>query len=489
MLRENMKNTIAKIVLILALVAGSLAFLYSILHPSEPVNVQFIGFSYRRLAFMAVDLILLVLISLATIKAFRNEVWLDKWGTRIFRFITDIPENTNKRSFDQETSDPSFKNRWYRQVVLVLLMLSIFTPVTYSMVFLSSYSDYSSHIYWAEEMRNASLPDVQSVISHSGWQLLVILIQQVTRSTFAYSGFMASMLSIVLMAFLIFHFVKPALLRQKISLWWGVLISIGLNLVTPILLLVYRDMRFYFGYVGLITYHNPTIILLRPLALMQFIVTIRGFRETTSRWIQVIPAVIISLLATYVKPSFAICILPAIGLIMAYRLITKNKINWRMLLVGIILPTVGILVWQFLLSYNSAEKIGIIISPLGVMSQLSEYLLAKFILSILFPLFVLILYNKKAVRDIRLVLGWLIFIFGAFCTYFLAESGTRFLHGNFTWSGEIAALILFCISTVFFIEQVRTNKFKTWLLSIIWFMHGISGILYYVYAFLWKDYS
>jgi hypothetical protein len=126
--------------------------------------------------------------------------------------------------------------------------------------------------------------------------------------------------------------------------------------------------------------------------------------------------------------------------------------------------------------------------PFGVMKMYSNYLLPKLVASILFPLFVSLVYIRRAVLDIRMILGWLIFLFGAFITYFFAETGQRFYDGNFGWSGEIALVILFITSTLFYLETPSVHPLGDITLKIIWASHVVFGIAYYFYFLSTKLY-
>jgi hypothetical protein len=194
------------------------------------------------------------------------------------------------------------------------------------------------------------------------------------------------------------------------------------------------------------------------------------------------------LLATYIKPVFAICILPAIGILMAYRLLKKQELNWKILSLGLILPTVVVLAWQYMLTYQASGSGGIIFAPFSVMRLYSKWLTAKFLLSILFPLFVTVFYFSKARRDMGMILGWLIFLMSVVCTYFLSESGTSLNSGNFTWTAEISLLVLFCVCTLFFIEQVKVNRIKSFVLKWTWAAHVVAGIIYYYFCFVVRSY-
>jgi hypothetical protein len=484
-----MKTFFAKVLLLLGLYAGWLGMQFSIAHPSMPRNAQWFGFSWFRLGLMGADLAWVILIGALTVRAFVDKPWLQAVIGGIETSLQDEGVAPAQGSDQIEAGKISFKRAWIQEAVLSVLTVAVFTPVIFAMVVLIPNSDYASHLTWAEQLRQAVHPDVPlDVIAHSGWQFLVIFFQAITQASFPVAGVLATLAGILLMALVLFHWIKPALVRQNLSLWWGVGIALALNLVTPVFLLALLDGKRYFGYLGMTTYHNPTIILLRPFAILQFIYTVRAFQERSSTWRQVSLTALISLLATYIKPVFAICILPAIGILMAYRLLKKQELNWKILSLGLILPTVVVLAWQYMLTYQASGSGGIIFAPFSVMRLYSKWLTAKFLLSILFPLFVTVFYFSKARRDMGMILGWLIFLMSVVCTYFLSESGTSLNSGNFTWTAEISLLVLFCVCTLFFIEQVKVNRIKSFVLKWTWAAHVVAGIIYYYFCFVVRSY-
>lgn len=157
-----------------------------------------------------------------------------------------------------------------------------------------------------------------------------------------------------------------------------------------------------------------------------------------------------------------------------------------MLLGGLGIPSVLLLAWQFFTTYTASDEAGVIFAPFAVMSAYSGHLLFKFVLSIWFPIWMMALWWKEAKKDHGLLLAWLVFAAGAFYTYFLAESGSRFLHGNFGWSGEIANVILFVSAGLFFAKQLahpRPWKWKEILALCVAFLpHLAYGIAYYIYC-------
>jgi hypothetical protein len=170
----------------------------------------------------------------------------------------------------------------------------------------------------------------------------------------------------------------------------------------------------------------------------------------------------------------------------AIRLVWKKPVDWRLLMGGFLVPGALILLVQLWLTYYQPgnDNSSILFSPLGVMSGYSGYLLPKFLLSILFPLAVLFFNFRRAVRDNTMMLAWLGFLVSVPQMYLLAESGYRFVQGNFLWGPQIMALILFVTSARFlWREQLVSEKFpglKKTSLLIIYAAHFLAGIAYYV---------
>lgn len=383
------------------------------------------------------------------------------------------------------------KQDWGYLLVLFIAVVLIFSPLIFSETHYKSgvvTSDYPAIMEFAQHLK-VDIKDVPGfALAHPAWEILVIAVNSLFGISFRTSAYLVTISSIILTAFVLYFWFEPVLRAKGLSPWWGLVAAIGLNLVTPLSSLASVDHKFYLGYIGIISYHNPTIILLRPLALLQFIFALRCFQRGGSmRW-QTGIAAAVTLLTTFAKPSFAICLLPAMGLAAGYRWLKKQAIHWQLFFFGFIAPTIIMLAWQFLVAYGSPEQSGIFFYPFGVMSGLSGYLGIKFLLSILFPLLVAILFFPEAIRDFRMVFAWLIFLVGAFYSYFLAEGPPRTLDGNFIWSGKIALLILFCVTTIFLIERIKTVRWKSLLLGTVWILHVAFGIIYYYHVFITHKY-
>jgi hypothetical protein len=161
---------------------------------------------------------------------------------------------------------------------------------------------------------------------------------------------------------------------------------------------------------------------------------------------------------------------------------------------GLLIPAVLVLGVQWWLAYFSpqGEPSRIIISPLGVESAYSGYLLPKFLFSILFPVSILVCYFGKLRDNPVLLLALIGFTVAAFQAYFLAEGGNRFYDGNFLWGAQVMLYIWFVVSARELFNVLFDGKKCTRekiILSGIYLSHLAAGIAYYGYCFLSTTYA
>jgi len=376
---------------------------------------------------------------------------------------------------------------WFAILVLVVLVTAIAAPI-YSYRILSPVDgDYGSHImltiqFMKKEFgaRDFTEPGLQLLlyfifwlfhkVNVSLWTLLIV--EQVCAQ--------------VITALIIYFWVGK--LPGRWGEWWRVFAAVSLTIVAPIALLAPWDGRYYFGYIGLANYHNPTIHLLRPLALASFILVLRAFEHPTNATWKVVLSAFLIIVASLVKPNYSLSVLPAVFILAALYLWQKKKLDKRMLIGGLVIPGGLILAAQsvIVLFYSGANTEGIVIQPFAVEKAFSHYLLAKFFLSILFPLIILLLNFRSSLKNPSLQLAWITFIAGASQMYFLAEEGNNFYYGNFAWSAEIALFLLFCSSLRFFLQKkyaTKTLNLERDILPIlIYLLHVVFGILYYLHC-------
>jgi len=273
-------------------------------------------------------------------------------------------------------------------------------------------------------------------------------------------------------------------LRNYATPWVAGLLSAALLLVGSLsvltLPLTWPDWSLYLGYIPSNVYHNPTLVLLKPTALGLVLVGARAFDEnvTTPRWNLVAIAGLLSVLSCLTKPSFQICFLPGLGLLVALAIVQRREVDLRLCVLGIALPSFAALAWQYFVSFSGAQSAQILFAPFAVMEFLADGIGLKFVLSMVFPVSVTAFFFREALGDRLMSISWSTALFGLAYTYFLAESGARFNHGNFLWSSYVAVFILYVSSVALLLRQKK--GYPRLLCWGILGLHVVSGTVFAV---------
>jgi len=284
------------------------------------------------------------------------------------------------------------------------------------------------------------------------------------------------------------------------SFWKSVLpkgqsgfIPIALTLVTmtlaPINLLTLFKHNSYFGYIGITVYHNPPIAICRPVAFLNFIFFAAGIADRKISNRQISLCIITIVLATLMKPNYAIIMVPAAAIFAGIAYYRGDFQLLRFISLGTLLPGCLILAGQFLFTYISPDpemgRSQIFFAPFLVYGRVSQFLFPKFILSVLFPLSVLMVFWKSAIKDRYYMIGLLLFLIGAAQAYFLAEHGTRLFYGNFLWSAQLGLFFWFIASMRFVILRVVSDSArrspKLIAIYLIFSLHVVSGVVWYIH--------
>ncbi len=367
---------------------------------------------------------------------------------------------------------PFLARYWVEGLFLVLTL--ILTAGLYAVAF-SRYpdfiGDYDFHIRLALEMKDTTSLKAAHFLYHAFVALVDTLVPNL------------SIRSLILISTLTWRVLFAAVIFVLGRITWGRALSLhagfGLMLLTlcclvvgPITVTTWEKGDLYLGYVPLNPLHNPTALVLAPFALLAAWMAARLLfpvpdQVVTPRETAATAALIV--LSALAKPNYVIALLPAAGLITAYRLWRKQPVRLKPVIWGIAIPSVAVLIWQYAFTYMfepydyGVPTTGstIAFAPLEIMEAFARgsNMPVLFVSSIAFPTLVYVMYFRAAVRDRFLTLSLVVFLVGAFYTYFLAETGYRRGHGNFTWSGQIALLIWTIAALFFMVRQNRPTLF------------------------------
>ena len=377
-------------------------------------------------------------------------------------------------------------------ILLVIITTLIYAPIYYYRIHYPVDSDFSLHMLFTRYLIQGNIDQIPVyALAHPGLQIFLAGLYFLSL----HKGPIGILLTFILVA-------SHVLTAIIIYIWLGstgkrhwdtgrAIIAGTLTIVAPVMLFVFRDNLYYFGYIALANYHNPTIILLRPFALVSFLMGVRAFTGVNNSWKFIIVSSILVMISAFIKPNYLICILPALFILTVWWKVQHKVVNYRYLVFGFFLPSILVLGVQWWVA-NSNDPSPIIFSPLGVEGAFSKSLLPKFMLSVLFPLSILVSNFRKYKDNPDLLLAAIGFTVAAFQVYFLAESGDRFYHGNFRWGAQVMLFLWFVVSARELLQKLfdgnKCTREKI-ILSGIYLSHLAAGIAYYGYCFLSTTYA
>ncbi len=276
---------------------------------------------------------------------------------------------------------------------------------------------------------------------------------------------------------------------------WSMIATLVLMFVGPIFFFTYPG-RQYLGYFSANPFHNPTFILLKPLALLWFYIAAENLFKKSGLKLILITALIV-FLASSAKPSFSLTFLPAIALVWLCFYTKKFKqLNWPLLIWGMGVVAVLVLSTQYLVSYTAAgldesvEKF--VFAPFKTLMSYSSFgyeIPLKIVMSAVFPLYVTIYYWKEIKSKLTFQLGWMNFLVGLIMTLLFAEE-TRYAHGNFLWGSMTGIFILFVITVIHYFNDLapklekRSTRWRDWVPALLLALHLVSGFIYYFNALI-----
>ena len=215
-------------------------------------------------------------------------------------------------------------------------------------------------------------------------------------------------------------------------------------------------------------WHNETYIGLRFFSILVLLFFFRmnnSYLEKVTVKDFVLESVLF-IIVNCVKPNFTIAFAPAMLIMMIVDIIKskgKGVKNWFLFGIPVIFGALVFLYQYSLLfsgnSANSAEgNDSHIVFVFGDMLIKQDHLILVLVLAYFFPITILITHIKEIVKCKFYLVCYLAWFF-AFLEYaFLAESGSRMSHGNFSWGLHLFTFIIFVISVGILLNDI--TKFK-----------------------------
>jgi hypothetical protein len=366
--------------------------------------------------------------------------------------------------------------------VVVALCIALSVPTTWVQLLgpFARSGDYGAHLASVVSLQHGHL-DVPHPVFHAAVAVLGFLLSNTVAT------FVVMAVAQVAFGLLVFHLLCDAF---EAGLRDGALAARRALAVTAALLIsaaicVFTFPHLFLGYVSTATYHNPTIQVLKPLALALFLrldddVLARPPARRISSGL--LGLALLSAITTLAKPSFSIVALPAL---MVMVVVYRRSIPLRGALATLAvfgLAAGAVIVWQSLFLFTGGHAgNGIEIRPFEVALMFApnwHRLVAKLLLSVAFPLSALIFNPRAALADRRLVFSYACFAVSLLYYLLLAEQGGRASHGNFGW-GVMTSLVLVFVSTAAMLARrgatARRATLMPWLVLAV---HAVSGLVW-----------
>lgn len=363
---------------------------------------------------------------------------------------------------------------------LLLAVFILFEPMLVHMLWGRGF-DYPLHLAFARDIREGQM----ALLPHPLFHLTVLTIVPLLPAlpyleTYKQAGLIVGVGLYLLTALILYAgYIRPLLPGKPVR---AVVVVILLLVVAPVNIISWREGHLYWGYFLPNIHFNPTLTILKPLALLLFLYMPSIFSAEQRGWGTVLTAAALTVLSSLAKPNFTIAFLPALALVAGWRLWRRKPVDWRLLMGGFIAPALILLAAQyFALSDPAVSGGGIAFQPLVALTERAVMNIPlKLLLSILFPLAVYGLHWREAGRDTAFNLAWIIFIIGAFYSYTLVESD-RVPDNNFWWSGQIGVTVLFAATMVFWLRRAMHEGFtrRTFVICAALALHGLGGVFWY----------
>lgn len=270
------------------------------------------------------------------------------------------------------------------------------------------------------------------------------------------------------------------------TLFW----AMGLNFVMAFYVEAVNA-RHYIGYQNASIWHNSTYICMKVVSVfvLWYFLRLMNTYKTKLGLKQWIIFTALVALSTGIKPSFLMVFAPAMAIMLLIDWIKGTKFS-KVFLFGLtVIPSLLIILWQNVVLFGAETGNSFIIKPFYTLAQRSDNPKIALLFSVLFP-FVVGLFHIKDVWKDKIYLGsLLVWVLGFLEVFLFVEAGTRSKDSNFMWGYSISIFVLFVISLVRWLRDLKNKEFLgkykilrysyLVLAGAIFVYHVISGIWFF----------
>lgn len=316
------------------------------------------------------------------------------------------------------------------------------------------FGDFLLHIQYAKDIHQ--LADVVS--PHFLFQFLLIGTNRVTGMSYEAAAILLMSLSYALMATLIA--LRMTVVAPLLAPWRVAALAVLVLLASHVFLQTLFKPNFYNGYIAPTTYHNPTQVLSKAMAIVvmcvYFAIAFEGRQGAV--WRLLLPVGIV--LSAIAKPSFLIAFLPCACAVEFFRAVNDSWRPAARKIALIAIPACLVLTLQYVVTFDQSGG-GLGFAPFLVYGGATQ-VLPKLPGSLLFPLVAAAVIWRERAWSNQLLFGWFLYAVGMVLSVCPIETGPRMMAGNFAWTGQTVTFLLYVESTIALMALAWLRAWPAW---------------------------
>lgn len=335
---------------------------------------------------------------------------------------------------------------------------------------------------------------IEMALDGWGYSILAVIFRLFSLlPTFAFNFAIAAFLCICEAATIAatYVFIKTRGVGLKLS----ILLSAVSAFVMPMYIRSIQPYR-YIGYQSASIWHNSTYIVMKLCAFFCICLYL-SISEKYSKEIKAGDLIVFAILlgvTTSVKTNFILVFAPVALLFLIIDLILGVPFKRIILCALTVVPSIAVILFQEIVLFGEDTGNGIIIDPLYSVYLRAEKPYFTMILSLAFPIFVLLINIVPVLKDTladfkekrkklthrAYLLSWAMWAVGFLEYILLRETGQRELDDNFAWGYDFCIFVLFVVSFIYFINNIKNSSKKV--PAIIYMVIGGAMIIYHTYC-------
>lgn len=242
----------------------------------------------------------------------------------------------------------------------------------------------------------------------------------------------------------------------------------------------------YIGYQSASIWHNSTYICMKLLSVWMLLLYVKyekTYKEgiTIKEWLLFAVSLVI---ANGIKPNFCMVFAPVMALFLLIDLIKKTPFRKIFIFGSAVLPSLAVILWQNMVLFGDETGNGIVINPGYTLSLRGNHPKITFILSIAFPLFILLFTIRDLYKDKFYSFAWIMWLVSFLEVFLFTEAGKRAKDANFLWGYSIGIFFITIMAVLKWIEKIKVKEglFKYNAIRFIFLFGGGAIFLYQTYC-------